>query len=191
MKIAINDRSKIVLKFLGILFVIGIITGIILYLKEDNDTKIIINNELNNLIANIKNTNQNNFIMHIITFSILFLLSFTVLGLPIVLFYFYYEGTSIGFLIISLIKYSGTNGLLFSLIFLLITKLIYILVLLYFTFYSIMYTKKIIHNIKSDKTVIIHNHLIKIIIIIGVILLNDIFLYFFGNKIVGLFLFLV
>src|SRR5574344_2191955 len=113
MKLKWTCSNKNFIKFLVLLIVMGILVGIFLYLNENDLIKTSINSQISNLNNLIKTTHQNNILSHLIIISALIILSFTVIGLPIILFYFFYEGVSLGFLISALIKYKGLNGLLF------------------------------------------------------------------------------
>mgnify|MGYP004596195805 FL=1 len=149
LKIHINDRSKTVAKFLLMLFVIGIFIGVYAYLIQDTNTKNAINLELTSLLSNLANVKQNSIIYHFITISLMIILSLSVIGLPLVLFYYFYEGISIGFLITSFIKYKKFKGFTYSLIFTGISKLLYIAILTYFLVQSLNYAFKILKNIKQ------------------------------------------
>lgn len=191
LKIHINDRSKTVAKFLIMLFVIGIFIGVYAYLIQDTNTKNAINLELTSLLSNLANVKQNSIINHFITISLMIILSLSVIGLPLVLFYYFYEGISIGFLITSFIKYKKFKGFTYSLIFTGISKLIYIAILTYFLVQSLNYAFKILKNIKENKKDLIIHQLIKCAFTIGICFINDIILYFIGNKLASIFTFII
>lgn len=191
LKIHINDRSKTVAKFLLMLFVIGIFIGVYAYLIQDTNTKNAINLELTSLLSNLANVKQNSIIYHFITISLMIILSLSVIGLPLVLFYYFYEGISIGFLITSFIKYKKFKGFTYSLIFTGISKLLYITILTYFLVQSLNYAFKILKNIKENKKDLIICQLIKCAFTIGICIINDIILYFIGNKLANIFTFII
>lgn len=191
LKIHINDRSKTVVKFLLMLFVIGIFIGVYAYLIQDTNTKNAINLELTSLLSNLANVKQNSIIYHFITISLMIILSLSVIGLPLVLFYYFYEGISIGFLITSFIKYKKFKGFTYSLIFTGISKLLYIAILTYFLVQSLNYALKILKNIKENKKDLIIRQLIKCAFTIGICFINDIILYFIGNKLASIFTFII
>ena len=191
LKIHINDRSKTVAKFLLMLFVIGIFIGVYAYLIQDTNTKNAINLELTSLLSNLANVKQNSIIYHFITISLMIILSLSVIGLPLVLFYYFYEGISIGFLITSFIKYKKFKGFTYSLIFTGISKLLYIAILTYFLVQSLNYAFKILKNIKENKQDLIIRQLIKCAFTIGICFINDIILYFIGNKLASIFTFII
>ena len=191
LKIHINDRSKTVAKFLLMLFVIGIFIGVYAYLIQDTNTKNAINLELTSLLSNLANVKQNSIIYHFITISLMIILSLSVIGLPLVLFYYFYEGISIGFLITSFIKYKKFKGFTYSLIFTGISKLLYIAILTYFLVQSLNYAFKILKNIKENKKDLIIRQLIKCAFTICICFINDIILYFIGNKLASIFTFII
>jgi hypothetical protein len=178
-------------KFIIIFFLIGLLTGIYLYYNLDNNYKLAINNQIINLPKLINSTKQNFILNHLIIISILIILSFTIIGIPFIIFYFFYESVSLGFLIGSILKWKATKGLIFMIPFIIINKLIYYLLLIYIIKISINYSKKIINNYHNDKSNIIVRHLIKMAIVLIIILIVDIFIYFFGNKLLSIFLFLL
>lgn len=178
-------------KFIIIFFLIGLLTGIYLYYNLDNNYKLAINNQIINLPKLINSTKQNFILNHLIIISILIILSFTIIGIPFIIFYFFYESVSLGFLIGSILKWKAIKGLIFMIPFIIINKLIYYLLLIYIIKISINYSKKIINNYHNDKSNIIVRHLIKMAIVLIIILIVDIFIYFFGNKLLSIFLFLL
>ena len=191
MKIAIIDRNKKVIKFLVFLFIIGIILGMLLFLSKTSEEKLNIANSILDIKNNIINSKQNSILIHFIIISILSILSFCLIGLPLALFYYFYEGFSIGFLICTFIKCFSVKGFVFSAIFLVINKFIFLSIFTYFLFFCISYVNKFIKNIKGNKQVIIYNHLIKCLFVLFTVFINDLVLYFLGNNILSLFTFLI
>ena len=181
------------LKFLITLLIIGIIIGFIIYYRQDDLIKASITHEMTNLKEIISSTRQNNFLYHFLLLAALLIFSLIVVGLPIILFYFFYEGISLGFLLAGFFHYQGWQGLLFGLVFTLINKLIFYLGLVYLVLVSIRYAQKMIVALKNKDLRIneyLVNHLIKILFGTGIILIYDVFLYFWGNKLLTHFLFL-
>ncbi|MDD4187443.1 MAG: stage II sporulation protein M [Bacilli bacterium] len=189
-----TSPNKYLIKFLLSLLIIGVLVGIYVYLKQPNLVKTSIINELTMLNDILKNTNQNNFIYHILLLSLIIFLSIIIIGLPFILFYLFYEGISIGFLIASFFHYQKISGLLYSLIFTLINKLIIYVALIYILIITINYSKKVVLSIKRKDYKIyeyLFTHLVRMIFICLIILIYDIFIYFFGNKILLYFIFLL
>lgn len=191
MKIYINGRSKKIIKFLVMLLIIGILIGIYIYLIQGKTIKGAISLELSTLNSNVASTKQNMILTHFIIMSIAIILSLIVVGLPLVLFYYFYEGISIGFLIMAFLKYKGGLGLLYALGFCFITKVIYLLIFTYFLVQSLKYGKQIIQNLKKDKKEIVYRQIIKCAFALIICLINDLLLYFIGNKLISMLSFLL
>lgn len=189
-----TSSNKFLIKFLISLLVIGIIVGIIAYCRETSVTKTGIVNELKTLKDIIANTKQNNFIYHLLLICALSFLSIVILGLPVVLFYFFYEGLSFGFLLAGLFHYKKLEGLFFGIIFGLVNKIVLFAILIYLLIVSFRYSQKMIISLKNkDYHLYDHmgSHLLKLVFIITVVLIYDLLLYFFANKILAYFLFLL
>lgn len=124
--------NKLIIKkyllFIFLILIIGIISGIIYYYNLDSNIKEGVINTLNDYnIASV-----NNIFKHLLILIIFLILSFFVVGVPLTIFYLYFEGVSIGFLsTIFTIKY-GINGLFYSVIYNLFTKFIFMFLLLIF-----------------------------------------------------------
>ncbi len=102
-----------------------------------------------------------------------------------------YEGVSIGFLLSSFINYSPIKGMLFGTIFIIISKIIYITILIYLLTNTLKYTKNFLKRLKMAKNELIINQVIKISFCTTITLINDIILYFIGNKIITIFKFIL
>ncbi len=191
MKFKWIKSNRSIIKFLLMLLIISTLIGIYFYLSKEKIIKESINTELIKMIDNLNITKQNNIINHLLILIILSVLSLTIIGLPIIIIYFIYEGISIGFLLSSFINYSPIKGFLFGSIFIIISKTIYILILIYLLTNTLKYTKSFAKRLKTSKNDIITNQLTKAIFCITIILINDIILYFLGNKIILLFKFIL
>ena len=189
-----TSRQFNLIKFLASLFVVGIIIGMFIYHNEAAGSKTNILSGFSGLGNILKTTKQNHLLFHFILLSVLTVLSLMVIGLPFILFYFFYEGVSFGFLLASFFHYKKFEGLLFGVLFGIINKSLIYLALIYFLIISIRYSQKMLISIKNKDYRIyeyIANHLYKAIIVFVVVFLADIFIYFFGNKILAYFLFLL
>ena len=120
---------KYLLLFLSVLFVIGIIIGIILYnvMPSINQTSLIIN--LDNLKDQLLTNHLTNLYPHLILLSLISILSLTIIGYFIGLFYLFCVGMSIGFTTAFLMVKYQLKGLIFSILYNIIFKLIFILIL--------------------------------------------------------------
>ena len=106
MKFKWLKSNRSIIKFLLMLFITSILVGIYLYLSKEKLIRESINTELIKMINNLDITRQNNILNHLLIMIVLSVLSLTIIGLPIILIYFLYEGVSIGFLLSSFINYS-------------------------------------------------------------------------------------
>ena len=141
-------------KFLFTFLVISIVIGIIIYLLTDAETKNII---------------------HLSILSIVSLLSKKKNRIVGSIFLYGYEGISIGYLIASLLHYKKIKGIYYSLVFITINKLIYLILLTYLLYISWLYLNNYIKNkyrITNSST-----YLLRMIIITLIVFINDIFLY--------------
>lgn len=191
MKFKWLKSNRSIIKFLVMLFITSILVGIYLYLSKEKLIKESINTELIKMINNLDITRQNNILNHLLIMIIISVLSLTIIGLPVILIYFLYEGVSIGFLLSSFINYSPIKGMLFGTIFIIISKIIYIAILIYLLTNTLKYTKSFLKRLKMAKNELIINQVIKILFCITITLINDIILYFIGNKIITIFKFIL
>lgn len=191
MKFKWLKSNRSIIKFLLMLFITSILVGIYLYLSKEKLIRESINTELIKMINNLDITRQNNILNHLLIMIVLSVLSLTIIGLPIILIYFLYEGVSIGFLLSSFINYSPIKGMLFGTIFIIISKIIYITILIYLLTNTLKYTKNFLKQLKMAKNELIINQVIKISFCTTITLINDIILYFIGNKIITIFKFIL
>lgn len=174
------SSHKYLILFLIALFVIGVILGLIFYniMPEINRTSLIIN--LDNLKDQLINNHLNNITVHFLILALISVLSLTVIGYLIALFYLFYLGMSIGFTLIFLCKKYALKGLLFGLSYNIIFKLIYIIILLFILIKLFDIVKNMVGLIiyKRNNNLLNnfrHNYL-SILILIMINLVNDIFL---------------
>lgn len=191
MKFKWLKSNRSIIKFLLMLFITSILVGIYLYLSKEKLIRESINTEIIKMINNLDITRQNNILNHLLIMIVLSVLSLTIIGLPIILIYFLYEGVSIGFLLSSFINYSPIKGMLFGTIFIIISKIIYITILIYLLTNTLKYTKNFLKRLKMAKNELIINQVIKISFCTTITLINDIILYFIGNKIITIFKFIL
>lgn len=191
MKFKWLKSNRSIIRFLLMLFITSILVGIYLYLSKEKLIRESINTELIKMINNLDITRQNNILNHLLIMIVLSVLSLTIIGLPIILIYFLYEGVSIGFLLSSFINYSPIKGMLFGTIFIIISKIIYITILIYLLTNTLKYTKNFLKRLKMAKNELIINQVIKISFCTTITLINDIILYFIGNKIITIFKFIL
>ena len=107
-------------KFLFILLFIGLILGIILYLNCSQNVKQNIDLTLASSLTNIKDSHQNQILIHLLIISLIIISSCFIIGFIPLIIYYIYEGASIGFLLASFIHYKKIKGIYYALVFILI-----------------------------------------------------------------------
>ena len=188
-------RNSNYIKFLSTLIIIGIMIGIIIYTNLDTNTKSSVLNTFINFNKNITNKNQNNIIFHILIILFLVITTLTVILYPINIFYLLYESISIGFILASFLHINGILGLLYSLIYILLNKALFMLILLYLNIMSFKVIIRIIKSLLNKDNISVRNlyknYFKKIIISIITIIILDVLILFLGNKILSIFKFLL
>ena len=185
--------SKKMYVFMLVILIIGIITGIVFVIMLDEATKEILFLNINEFLQNFSNTNINSGLMHLVILSSLLILSIFLVGGPLLIFYMFYNGFSIGFVVSSITYIFGIKGMLYGSIYILISRLVYIIVLIIFNVNLFKIIKCNIESLvykKSNKESLSVFYK-RSIVFIGIILINDVILYFGGGKLVNLFNFLI
>lgn len=189
-----TSNIKKIYVFYSVIAIIGLILGLVFLLSMNEANKEIIFLNINEWMQNIENGHINNIITHVVVLSSLFILSLIIIGLPLNLFLNLYNGFSIGFIIITLTNLFKIKGFFYSIIYIIITKAIYI----FFSFiltasnskYCLVNIKTFLKTFKFNKeqlTILCQKNLL----CIGIIICYDIFLYFVGSKILTIFNFLI
>lgn len=189
-----TSLNKKVFIFISIILLIGIISGILFLIFLNEASKELIFLNINEYIQNLNNYKINNIFMDTIILSSLLILSIFIIGIPLSIFFIFFNGFSIGFIISSLSSIFGFKGLIYSIIHIIINKLVF-LFFLYFLFLAmykivLLLIKYWVHKEKINKDEIIHLFK-KIILCLLIIIIYDLILYFLGNKIMNLFNFLI
>lgn len=185
--------SKKMYVFMLVILIIGIITGIVFVIMLDEATKEILFLNINEFLQNFSNANINSGLMHLVILSSLLILSIFLVGGPLLIFYMFYNGFSIGFVVSSITYIFGIKGMLYGSIYILISRLVYIIVLIIFNVNLFKIIKCNIDSLvykKSNKESLSVFYK-RSIVFIGIILINDVILYFGGGKLVNLFNFLI
>ena len=189
-----TSNIKKIYAFYSVISIIGLILGLVFLISMNEANKEIIFLNINEWIQNIENGHINNIITHVVVLSSLFILSLIIIGLPLNLFLNLYNGFSIGFIIITLTNLFKIKGFFYSIIYIIITKAIYI----FFSFiltasnskYCLVNINMFLKTFKFNKeqlTILCQKNLL----CIGIIIFYDIFLYFVGSKILTIFNFLI
>lgn len=188
-----TSLSKKLYLFMGIVLIIGIITGVVFVLMLDESTKEILFLNINNFLQSFDASNISILVQHLVILSTLLILSIFLIGGPLVIFFMFYNGFTIGFIISSITCIFGIKGMLFGTIYVIISKLVFVILLIIFSVNLFKIVKCVIDYLvykKSNKESIII-FVKRCIVFIGIIMLSDIILYFGGVKLINIFNFLI
>ena len=179
--------------FISIVLIIGIIVGIVFVTMLDESSKEILFLNINEFLQNIDKSNMEVLVMHLVILSTLLVTSIILLGGPLIIFFLLYNGFTIGFIISSITCIFGIKGLLFGLIYVIISKLIFLILLIIISVNLFKIVKCIIDYIvyKKNNKELFTTYIKRCIIFISIVILNDIILYFWGLKLVNVFNFLI
>ena len=188
-----TSLNKKLYVFMSIILVVGLITGIVFVVLLDEATKEILFLNINGVLQNFSHVNTSSMIIHLVILSSLLILSMFLIGGPLVLFFMFYNGFSVGFIVSSLTCIFGIKGILYGSIYVIIYKLLFLVMLIIFSVNLFKIIKCVIDGIvnkKSNKESLVV-FIKRSIIFMGIILINDVILYFVGGKLVNLFNFLI
>ncbi len=184
-------KNNFLVKFVVALFFIGVLVGVGFYFAYKPD----LTGHMEVFKGLITAGHQNTFLSSIVIISGIFVLSVSILGLPAILFYVFYEGLSIGYTLATFLFLYHLKGGLFYLLFFLVSKLVFILIMFYFVITSLRYIAKFLDYFFSKnreelyKTIVYHFY--RFAIVLGATLVNCVLIYFFANSIIGLFIALI
>ena len=170
-------NNKKYLKYVLILILVGIIFGFLYYHFLNFSVK----DNINNTLLEYNNFKYNSILKDLIIASLLLVSSFFIIGIPLSIFYLFYEGLSIGFLINIFWVSFGIKGLIYSSIYLIFNKLLTIMLMIFFVQKQINIGRFVIgiflykNENAKDKIIINFKNSLYIIVIILVI---NIVLYF-------------
>lgn len=142
--------NKKVFVFLFCLMIIGIIFGSSLPVFLNSDDKSLVSQYLSDFIVQVKSGCDSLFLLRnglsnngIFSFSI-WLLGISIIGIPIVLFLFFFKCFIFGFSISSIIINYGFKGILFSFFYIFPHQVINLVIYMLITNYSLIFSFKII-----------------------------------------------
>ncbi len=182
-------NNKKYFKLLLILLCLGFFIGLILIKKLNIETLL----ENTKSIESYLNTNKINFLTnHILTLLILCISALTIIGLILFPLNIIYEGICIFFNIYTLTNIFKLNGFVYSIIYIIITKGLYLSLLIIIfkkliTLIKIVITKKD----KNEKKALVFKVLKQISIYTFLLILNDFLIFLIGNKILSILLFVI
>lgn len=187
-----TSLNKKLYLFMGIILLIGIIAGVFFVLMLDEASKEVMFLNINEMIQNFGNIKINNIVSHLLILSSLLILTIMLVGAPLVIFFIFYNGFSIGFIISSLTSIFGIKGLIYGIIYVILTKGLFLLFLFIFSITLFKIIKNIIDKVFYKK----HSNMLtvlgeKALVCIILIVISDIIIYFGGSKLVNVFNFLL
>ena len=188
-----TSLSKKLYLFMGIVLVIGIITGVVFVLMLDEATKEILFLNINNFLQSFDASNISILVQHLVILSTLLILSIFLIGGPLVIFFMFYNGFTIGFIISSITCIFGIKAMLFGVLYVIVSKLVFVVLFIIFSVNLFKIVKCVIDYLvykKSNKESIIM-FMKRSIVFIGIIMISDIILYFGGVKLINIFNFLI
>ncbi len=174
---------------------ISITLGIIVSTGLDKD---LINNIYDYFINHVNNFNQNilsNLLYPIIIFVSITLLSFTIIGSFLPILVLSIENISIGLILGVLLRKKLLKGLLFGIIYFSITKLVYILLLIYLIINIYKFIKNITLSLKdknNNSIYLLYSRIItKLLASLIIITIYNLINIYVTPKLIDLFIFLI
>lgn len=190
--------SKKMYLFLFILFIIAIIAGSVFSItlnEVDND---LVTTYLNNYLNLVKEKNIVfkesffNFILsNSITNLIIWLLGFSVIGIPIIIFLFFYKCFIIGFAISSIILRYKAKGILLGLLYVFPHHIISILLLMILSIYALSVSINIIKAILKRKEISFKEITNRYIVILLITFISTLLLGIYESYILPKILFMI
>lgn len=174
-----KHKSKFL--FLFILFVFGLITGLLFYFKQEETLRNEIIVSLNGLFQNNVFPMKNIF-YHFVLLILFTLLLFCFLAIPFLVGYLFFEGLSIGFIVPIFLGLFKVRAIGCFFLYFVVIKLVYLLLLFLLFVKSFSFTRNYIMCLKS-KSYLFFGNLKYFLFLDILLLLNDLFVYFVGNKI--------
>lgn len=174
-------RYRKLFLFIITLLVMGFIFGIFYYWHLNDGVKDSLVEGLVALKDGLVTTKINNFFIHLLIGIVILILSFTVIGLPLVYFYLFFEALSISFSISSIVGILGFRSLLFALLYFLIYKLLYLILVIFLIVRASRISKNMLgyilyrHNNELRNNIIIN--LRKVIVVMLGISILDVLLF--------------
>lgn len=167
--------NKKTLLFFTILLIIGIIAGSIFMAILSETDKKLVTDYFNNYISNIENNKlnylegiKNGLFNNLLYIIIIWILGISIIGIPIVTIMFFIKSFTLGFSTASIVFNYKLKGCLLNFINIFPHQMIYFLIYMLITTYSIFFSLKMINSIINKKNMdfkIMMNKYVKILII--------------------------
>ncbi len=166
--------NKKIFVFLLILFIVALVAGSIFSVTLNDSDTALVNTYLENYISSIndntivfKDTFINSISSNIIITIIIWLLGISIIGLPIIIFLFFYKCFVIGFVISSILMKYKVKGLLLSIIYVFPHHIINILLTMILISYAFIISIKIINAVIKRKEISFKDITYKYLVILG------------------------
>ena len=193
-KISYKNNSKLY-NIIFLIISISITLGLILSFSIDKELVINIYNYFLEHTNNYNNNILSNIFYPIIIYLIIFISSLTIIGSLTPFLALFIENISIGLLIGVTLRIKALKGIIHILIYFTLTKLLYILILIYLTINIYKFIKLFILSIKNKTSETIYNIysklFIKILFSITLITIYNLICIYIIPKIINLFNFLL
>lgn len=184
-------QNKWYFKLIGFILLIGFISGIIYYFFLNKDIKI----NIIESIANYDNFHYNSIIKDLIITSLILVTSIFIIGIPLSLFYLFYEFFSLGFMLSVFFVCFKISGIFYFLLFVIFNKLLVMLLMILFIKKTLNISRFILGNIVYKRNSAVKKNLLinlnNSIYLIVFILICNIIIYFVNPYVLNYFSFLL
>lgn len=179
-------KKSVVARFIVCLSLFGLILGIVysITLKPD------LSSYLKSFIESIANIRINTILSNIGIICLIFILSHSVIGLPIPILYLFLESFSIGYTFGIFIVTYKLKGLLFYLVYFLSVKGVFLALVILFIIICTKSALKIIDSYRAKNKDQLYKTIkysfIRLAIVLGISLINSTLIYFIANKVLAI-----
>ena len=154
--------NKKMFLFFEILLLIGVLSGSIFSLTLNETDAVLVSEYLNNFIESISNNSYKEALLNAVLsnsliLTIIFLLGFSVIGIPFVILIFFYKAFIIGFSFASIILNFKSKGILLSFFYIFPHHALNLLVLMVLIIYSVLISLNLIRAIISKTNINTNN----------------------------------
>ncbi len=176
-------KNKNYFLFTGIIILIGILAGVLYFQLLNND----VHERIKETIVSLNYFKSNAILKDLIIMAIILVLTFFIIGVPLGIFFIFYESVTMGFIISVFFSIYKIKGLVFAILYLLITRLLTLILVVIFIKKIINIGRYIIGFLIYKKDEIIKEKILlnfrnSLYIIIFVLIIN-IILYFSSSYI--------
>lgn len=189
-----TSYNKKFLLFVGIVFVMGLVFGICFYSLLEVGLKESLLETIKVYLNEIGDVKFNFILSHLAVLSVIIVSVWFGLGLILGLVYVFYNGFVLGFILSMFTIVLGFKGFLFGIVYVLITKGVFLFFLLILIVSVIKIGIDVVYSLINKGGVLKSNRNLlfkRSVVCLAFILVNDLVLYFWGDKMINLFNFLV